>query len=69
MFWVIVKVLDLNLIESGNHWDFPGGSVVKNLPVDAGATRNVGSVPGYRISPGGRNVNPLQYGTEEAGGL
>ena len=30
--------MDLNLIESGNHWDFPCGLVVKNPPVDAGAT-------------------------------
>ena len=37
---------------------FPGGSVVKNLPVDAG---NIGSVPGLGRSPGGGNGNPLQY--------
>ena len=37
---------------------FPGGSVVKNLPANAG---DVGSIPGSERSPGGRNDNPLQY--------
>ena len=39
----------------------PGGSVVKNLPVDAGATGDMGSVPGLGRFPGGGNGNPLQY--------
>ena len=34
---------------------FPGGSVVKNLPVSAGAT-DPGSVPGWRGSPGGERA-------------
>ena len=37
---------------------FPGGSVVKNLPVSAG---DVGLVPGLERSPGEGNDNPLQY--------
>ena len=37
---------------------FPGGSLVKNLPADAG---DVGSNPGWGRSPGGGNDNPLQY--------
>ena len=37
---------------------FPGGSVVKNLPDNAGDT---GSVPGLGRSPAGWNGNPLQY--------
>ena len=37
---------------------FPGGSVVKNLPANAG---DMGSVPESRRSPGEENVNPLQY--------
>ena len=37
---------------------FPGGSVVKNLPVNAGDT---GSIPGSGRSPGEGNGNPLQY--------
>ena len=37
---------------------FPGGSVVKNLPANAGDT---GSIPGSRKIPGEGNGNPLQY--------
>ena len=37
---------------------FPGGSVVKNLPANAG---EVGSVPGLGRSPGEGNGNPLKY--------
>ena len=32
---------------------------VKNLAVNAGATGNVGSIPGWERSPGGGNGNPL----------
>ena len=35
--------------------------VVKNLPANAGPRRDVGSVPGWGRSPGGRHSNPLQY--------
>ena len=51
---------------------FPGGSVVKNPPANAGDT---GSIPGSGRSPGEGNGNPLQYScleipwTEEPGGL
>ena len=37
---------------------FPGGSVVKNLPTDAG---DAGSISGSGRFPGGGNGNPLQY--------
>ena len=37
---------------------FPGGSVVKNLPANAG---DPGSTPGSRRSPGEGNGKPLQY--------
>ena len=40
---------------------FPGGRVVKNLPANAGDTREMGSIPGSRRSPGVENGNPLQY--------
>ena len=36
---------------------FPGGSVVKNPPVNSGDT---GLIPGLGRSPGGGNGNPLQ---------
>ena len=37
---------------------FPGGSVVKDLPAGAG---DMGLIPGWGRSPGGRNGSPLQY--------
>ena len=37
---------------------FPGGTVVKNLPANAG---NSGSIPGSGRSPRGGNDNPFQY--------
>ena len=37
---------------------FPGGLVVKNLPVNAGDTS---SILGLRRSPGGGNGNRFQY--------
>ena len=39
---------------------FPGVSVVKNPPANAGAPGDAGSVPGSRRSSGGRNGNPLK---------
>ena len=51
---------------------FPGGSVVKNLPANAGDTA---LIPGLGRSPGGGNDYPLQYSCLEnpvdrgAGGL
>ena len=38
-------------------WAFPGGSVVKNLPANAG---NTGLIPGSGRSSGEGNGNPLQ---------
>ena len=40
---------------------FPGGTVVKNLPANAGDTRAKGSIPVLGRSPGEGNGNPLQY--------
>ena len=37
---------------------FPGGSVVKNLPTNAG---DLGSISGSGRFPGEGNGNPLQY--------
>ena len=45
--------IQINLI-----WGFPGGSVVKNLPANAG---DVDVIPGSGRSPGEGNGNPLQY--------
>ena len=35
--------------------------MVKNLPANAGDTRDLGSVSGLERSPGGEPSNPLQY--------
>ena len=40
---------------------FPGDSVVKNSPANAGATGDAGLIPGSRTSLGGGHGNPLQY--------
>ena len=40
---------------------FPGGSVVKSLPANAGDLGDVSLIPGSGILPGGGNGNPLQY--------
>ena len=42
----------------GELTSFPGGSVVKNLPTNAG---DAGSIPGSGRSPGKGNGKPLQY--------
>ena len=40
---------------------FPGGSVVKNLPANAGDTRDMGLISGSRRFPGEGNGSPLQW--------
>ena len=42
----------------GNLWGFSAGSVVKNLPANAG---DAGLIPGSERYPGEENGNPLQY--------
>ena len=44
-----------------NQLGFPGGSLVKNPPANAGDGGDAGSIPGLGRSPGGGNGNPLQY--------
>ena len=39
-------------------YGFPGGSMVKNPPANAG---DAGLIPGSRRFPGEENGNPLQY--------
>ena len=56
-----------HLAPSGDILGFLGGSVVKNLPANAG---DVGSISGSGRSPGEGDDNPLQHPwTEESGGL
>ena len=40
---------------------FPGGSVVKNPPANAGGAGDMGSIPGLGRSAGEEKGNPLQY--------
>ena len=35
--------------------------MVRHLPANAGDIRDVGSIPGLGIFPGGQHSNPLQY--------
>ena len=46
-----------SFLESKDYLGFPGGAV-KNPPANAG---DMGSIPGWGRSPGGRHSNPLQY--------
>ena len=46
---------------SGGPEGFPRGSVVKNLPPNAGATVDAGLIPRSGRSRGIGNGNPLQY--------
>ena len=49
---------DLAAAAASALWGFPGGSMVKNPPANAG---DMGSIPWSGRSPGGGNNNPLQY--------
>ena len=40
---------------------FPGGALVKNLPVNAGDTEDMDLIPVSRRSAGAGNSNPLHY--------
>ena len=44
---------------------FPGGSVVKRLPANAGDAGHTGSIPESERFPGGGNGIPLQYSSLE----
>ena len=54
----LLKSPDTYFISLFGTSDFSGGSVVKNPPTN---TRDMGSIPGSRRSPGEGNCNPLQY--------
>ena len=45
------------ILLDSEHWGFPGGSVVKNLPAHAGDTRDMGSISRSGRSPGEGNSN------------
>ena len=46
---------------------YPGGSVVKNLPANAGDTRDEGSIPGLGRSLGGRNGTSIVLPQKSSG--
>ena len=48
----------LDSVVPSKQMGFPGSSVVKNPPANAG---EMGSIPGSGRSPGEGNGNPLQY--------
>ena len=58
LYIITVKLHVLFGIELLTKRAFPGGSVVKNLPANAG---DIGSSPGLGRFPGGGNGNLLQY--------
>ena len=60
MYIITVKLHVLFGIELLTKRAFPGGSVVKNLPANAGDTGDSGSVPGLGRSTGEGSSNPLQ---------
>ena len=53
----IIKYFDLIQSLLG----FPGGTVVKNPPANAGDIGDSGSIPGSGRAPGGGHGNPFQY--------
>ena len=56
--WQEVLEHFIKLVDTVLTWNFPGGSVVKNLPANAGY---VSLIPGSGRSPGEGNINPFQY--------
>ena len=51
----------MNLILTPKILGFPGDSVVKNLPTNAGDAGDMGSITGSGRHPGKGNGNPLQH--------
>ena len=72
----ISHLINIELSEIGSLWGrqsstlldpspmlegFPDGIVVKNLPANAGGTRDVSLIPGWQRSPGEGSGYPLKY--------
>ena len=62
-YYLVSGILHNDLAFAYNHYEmeFPSGSVVKNLPANAGATGDPDLIPGSGRPPGEGNGNPLQY--------
>ena len=63
IIWVVSLTCNIfsDISVSISIMNFPGGSVVTNLPDDTGDAKDAGSVPGLGRSSGVGNGNPLQY--------
>ena len=61
LFFFFLICGDSNWPVNSDHPGFPGGTVIKSLPADAGDARDVGSIPVLGRSPGVGNGKPLQY--------
>ena len=61
IIWVVSLTCNIfsDISVSISIMDFPGGSVVTNLPDDAGDAKDAGSVPGLGRFSGVGNGNPL----------
>ena len=57
-YWSIVNLQCCHCFFYTAKWGFPGGSVVKSPPANAG---DVSVIPGWGSSPGDRNGHPLWY--------
>ena len=60
-FYQITLMYAVNVTWMLDVWASQVALVVKNLPADAGDTRDMGSIPGLGRSPEVGNNNPLQY--------
>ena len=60
MYSKVIQLLFIYICVGGGG-GFPGDSVVKNPPVNAGDIGDSSSVPGWGRCPGGGHDNPLQY--------
>ena len=59
--YVYIILYNIMIIRVCMCTSFPGGSVVKDLPANAGDARDVGLIPGLERSPWEGHGNPFQY--------
>ena len=59
-YFSLFHFIFVSFVVMSPHSGLPGGTVVKNLPANAGDARDTGLIPGWGRSPGGGNGNLLQ---------
>ena len=59
--WLRLHTPNAGGLGSTSGQGFPGGSMVKNPPANAGDAGDMGSIPGSGRSPEGGNGDSLQY--------